>query len=88
MKWRTFSQRRVTKFLSFSVIKEKARKTTLSLPNPRKRREKRGLRDGGLSKSEDIWGFPGAVWALQKKAEKGRKRPISTDFREGRPDTP
>ena len=23
-----------------------------------------------------------------KKAEKGRKRPISADFREGRPDTP
>ena len=35
--------------------------------------------------------FPGAVWALRKrakKAEKGRKRPISADFRKGRPDTP
>ena len=29
--------------------------------------------------------FPGA---LQEKGEKGRKRPISADFREGRPDTP
>ena len=35
--------------------------------------------------------FPGALQALRKrakKAEKGRKRPISADFREGRPDTP
>ena len=60
-----------------------------------------GLRDGGLSKSEDIWGkrplflrfldFPGALRTLRKrakKAEKGRTRPISADFQEGRPDTP
>ena len=36
-------------------------------------------------------GFPGALQALRKrakKAEKGRKRPISADFREGRPDSP
>ena len=35
--------------------------------------------------------FPGALRTLRKwveKAEKGRKRPISVDFREGRPDTP
>ena len=35
--------------------------------------------------------FPGALQALRKgakKAEKGPKRPISADFREGRPDTP
>ena len=35
--------------------------------------------------------FPGALRTLRKrakKAEKGRKRPISADFREGRPDTP
>ena len=35
--------------------------------------------------------FPGALQALRKRAkkpEKGRKRPISADFREGRPDTP
>ena len=35
--------------------------------------------------------FPGALQALRKrakKAEKGRKRPISADFQEGRPDTP
>ena len=35
--------------------------------------------------------FPGALQALRKgakKAEKGRKRPISAEFREGRPDTP
>ena len=35
--------------------------------------------------------FPGALQALQKqakKAEKGRERPVSADFREGRPDTP
>ena len=35
--------------------------------------------------------FPGVLQALRKgmkKAEKGRKRPISADFREGRPDTP
>ena len=35
--------------------------------------------------------FPSAVQALRKrakKAEKGRKRPILADFREGRPDTP
>ena len=60
-----------------------------------------GLRDGGLSKSEDIWGkrpfssvfwiFAGALRTLRKrakKAEKGRKRPISADFQEGRPGTP
>ena len=50
-----------------------------------------GLRDGGWSKSEGIRGkkasflrfldFPGAVRAL-------RKRPISADFRDGRPDAP
>ena len=35
--------------------------------------------------------FPGALRTVRKrakKAEKGRKRPISADFREGRPDTP
>ena len=35
--------------------------------------------------------FPGAVRALRKrakKAEKGRKRPISADFQHGRTDTP
>ena len=35
--------------------------------------------------------FPGVLQALRKrakKAEKGRKSPISADFREGRPDTP
>ena len=35
--------------------------------------------------------FPGALRTLRKrvkKAEKGRKRPISADFLEGRPDTP
>ena len=35
--------------------------------------------------------FPGALRTLRKrakKAEKGRKGPISADFREGRPDTP
>ena len=52
-----------------------------------------GLRDGGLSKSEDIWGkrafflrflnFPGALRTLRKRAkkaekgEKGQFRPIS-----------
>ena len=60
-----------------------------------------GLRDGGLSKSEDIWGkrpFSSVFWISQvffekgrkraKKAGKGRKRPMSADFQEGRPDTP
>ena len=56
-----------------------------------------GLRDGGLRKSEEkglfppFLDFPGALQPLRKrakKAEKGRKRPISADFREGRPDTP
>ena len=35
--------------------------------------------------------FPGAVralWKRAKKAEKGRKRAISADFLEGRPDAP
>ena len=35
--------------------------------------------------------FPSALQALRKrvkKAEKGQQRPISADFREGRPDTP
>ena len=33
--------------------------------------------------------FPGALQGPpEKKAEKGRKRPISADFWEGRPDTP
>ena len=35
--------------------------------------------------------FPGALRTVQKRAktaEKGRKRPISADFQEGRPDTP
>ena len=35
--------------------------------------------------------FPGALRALRKrtkKSEKGRKRPISADFQEGRPDAP
>ena len=32
--------------------------------------------------------FPGALRTLRKRAEKGRKRPISADFQEGRPDTP
>ena len=35
--------------------------------------------------------FPGALRTLRKrakKAEKGRKRPILADFREGQPDTP
>ena len=35
--------------------------------------------------------FPGALRTLRKwvkKAETGRKRPLSADFREGRPDTP
>ena len=53
-----------------------------------------GLRDGGLSKSEDMrkkvfffrfLDFPGAQG---EKAEKGRKRAISADFQEGRPDSP
>ena len=60
-----------------------------------------GLRDGGLRKSEDIWGkrpfssdildFPGvvqALWKMAKKAEKGEKRPISADFQDGRPGHP
>ena len=35
--------------------------------------------------------FPGAARALRKRAKraaKGRKRPISADFQDGRPDTP
>ena len=63
----------------------------------------RGLRDGGLRKSEDIRGTrpfsSDILWIFQmlfrssgkgrrKGREKGRKRPISADFREGRPDTP
>ena len=53
-----------------------------------------GLRDGGLSKSEDIQGkrpFSSVFWISQvlfAPSRKGRKRPISADFREGRPDTP
>ena len=61
-----------------------------------------GLRDGGfkeirgyLRKKAFFLRYPrfsgGALQPLRKrakKAEKGRKRPISADFREGRPDTP
>ena len=49
-----------------------------------------GLRDGGLSKSEDIGGkkafflrfldFPGALRTLPEKGEKGRKRAKKADF--------
>ena len=60
-----------------------------------------GLRDRGLKEIRGylrktafflrFLDFPGALQALRKrakKAEKGRKRLISADFQEGRPDTP
>ena len=63
---------------------------------------KLGLRDGGLSRSDDIrekeafffpcfLDFPGALRTLRKsvkKAEKGWKMPEKADFQEGRLDTP
>ena len=57
----------------------------------------RGLRDGGLSKAEEICGkrpFSSVFWISQvsshppEKGEKGRKRAKKADFWEGRPDTP
>ena len=48
-----------------------------------------GLRDGGLSKSEDIRGqrpFSSVFWIFQVPF--GRKMAISADLQDGRPDTP
>ena len=56
-----------------------------------------GLRDGGLSKSEDIWGkrpfppfseFSRCSSHPPEKGKKGRKRRKRADFWKGRPDTP